>query len=92
MTLDAALRAAIAAELDARGLTREALGEIVRKALVEQSGAALEPLATILGCSAGAARQREARDQALAALAVRGGRRRLYRRHEVLAYLTGGLP
>ncbi len=51
-----------------------------------QHGPALEPLGAILGVSPEAARQRETRAPALRALAVLVGRRRLYRRADVLQF------
>ena len=58
-----------------------------RRALAEQ-GEPLEPLASILGCSLDAARMRLRRDPELAALGALAGRRLLFRRSEVLAFLA----
>ncbi len=69
----------------------EALADPVAERVVARldarRGAALEPLAAILGKTAAAARMVEARDPELRKLALAVGRRRLYQRDAVLAYL-----
>ncbi len=73
---------------EGRAALTEALRPVVAEELARATKApALEPLATILGCSLPAARMRELRDPELRALAVQSGRRRLYRRDQVLQLL-----
>lgn len=60
----------------------------VRAARAEEKERALEPLAAILGVSAAAARMRLSRDADLRALGLRVGRRLMFRRADVEAFLA----
>ncbi len=61
----------------------------LREKLAAPRGDGLEYLSAILGKSAAAVRMVEARDPDLRALAVQVGKRRMYRREEVVTYLAG---
>ena len=61
--------------------------EGARRALAQQVES-LEPLGAILGCTPDAARMRISRDDELASLGLRVGRRLLFRRSDVMALLA----
>jgi len=60
----------------------------IEEAITKPAPAPLEPLAAILGCSLDAARRRLSRDPELRKLAVKVGRRDMFRRGEVEAYFA----
>ena len=68
-------------------LVARAAEEGARRALAQQAES-LEPLGSIIGCSPDAARMRISRDEELASLGVRVGRRLLFRRSEVMVLLA----
>jgi hypothetical protein len=88
VSVDAALRALLAAELVPVLEEQRALRAEVAELRAASKPPELEMLGRILGCSHRAALGRAERDAQLRGLGVRLGRRLLYRRAEVMALLA----